>query len=178
MCIQPDNADKKYTLYFLLIGLSASVPIMISPKQMGFYAHPSLIYFCLAFSCLLAFTIPVIENALMKIPSKVYMIFYSTVFPGLVIYLIILFGKPGRDEALLADAARIEQIVGRNATISAPLEISNEFLIIAYLQRYYGIIVDYKSTKPSSWIITRKNGTYIGRDSGAFELKRYILYKK
>lgn len=65
----PVNAMSKGALFCFLIALSASLPMMISPKQMGFYVVPSIPYFALALAFVLSPHLSVIDQ---HSPSKMW----------------------------------------------------------------------------------------------------------
>lgn len=107
-------------ILFILIGLSASAPIMISPKQLGFYIVPSLPYFAIGFSMLIAHIVSAYLDRINQI-SLGFKLFkylgYSLIF--LSIFLsTINYGNYTRDKLLIHDVKLIGENIPVGSTIS------------------------------------------------------------
>ncbi|HEY2894547.1 MAG TPA: glycosyltransferase family 39 protein [Pirellulales bacterium] len=134
------------TRFFLLSALSASLPIMISPKQSAYYAAASWPLYCLA---LAAWCAPAAESVARAASAKFALerFFTLTWRAAAVLALLITAGAPLwwkhplRDGELMADVDRLAQIVGEHQTIAVGPELQREWSLQAYLFRRHYISV-------------------------------------
>lgn len=145
---------------FLLIGLSASLPIMISPKQLSFYMIPSLPYFAIGLSLLIA---PFVNEYIKKINERnfLYKLFkYQVVvtIPILLFFTISSYGTFSRDYEMIHDVDLIGQHLGETKTIDASSSLSREWSLMGYLQRKHHISLDLSGTG-RAYMLTGKTET-------------------
>lgn len=134
-------------MFCLATGLSASLPIMLSPKQTGYYAAPSWPYFTLALAlgCLPA-AVALADRwaAAANIGRVARALRWGGA--GLVTLLIVSspawYGRTQRDTELIDDVERIGQIVGDHQTIGTPASLRREWSLQAYLYRWHYISLD------------------------------------
>jgi hypothetical protein len=134
-------------MFCLATGLSASLPIMLSPKQTGYYAAPSWPYFTLALAlgCLPA-AVALADRwaAAANIGRVARALRWGGA--GLVTLLIASspawYGRTQRDTELIDDVERIGQIVGDHQTIGTPASLRREWSLQAYLYRWHYISLD------------------------------------
>ena len=91
------------SILLLLIAASASFPILLSPKQMGFYLLPSLPYWALG----IAGTLHKIEFLKKNIATRIKLYFSIIVFAGAVSMMIYNINRPIRDAVLIEDISKI-----------------------------------------------------------------------
>ncbi|HTM54426.1 MAG TPA: glycosyltransferase family 39 protein [Pirellulales bacterium] len=134
------------TRFFLVSALSASLPIMISPKQSAYYAAASWPLYCLA---LAAWCAPAAEW-LARGASARFALQRSFTFTwraAAVLAVLITAASPLwwkhplRDGELMADVDRVAQILGEHHTIAVGPELACEWSLQAYLFRRHYISV-------------------------------------
>ncbi len=133
--------NQKRTMYFfLVVGLSATIPIMLSPKQLGFYTVPSLPYYMFALVLLIY---SIYDGCVVRLEhSGKWNVFRKVSFGLLIVPIIvsILFaGKVSRDREVLAEVHQLGEHLGRDKEISLSSALYPEWGLMGYLQRYYFI---------------------------------------
>jgi len=138
----PDNPSSNKTLngnlvkYILAIGLSASLPLMISIKQRDFYLIPALPYFAIAlafwklnlFRCVSTLFISDRNLRGFRILSLFALV-------GLGFYSLTKFGKLGRDAEVIHDISNMKTSIPYEAGLDICPEMHYEWSIQAYAQR-------------------------------------------
>ncbi len=133
-----------WILLFLGIGFSASLPMMISPKQLGFYLVPSFPYFSIGFAIILA---PGLNELTSKINPKSRG-FTTFTFISLILLIMITAisisqaGKIGRDRQKLEDIYTIGKIVPGDSVISICPSMGRDWSLHGYFARYFYISLD------------------------------------
>lgn len=163
---------------FLAIGLSASLPIMISPKQMGHYLVPAMPYFALTVALLLGNGLATKMRG-KKVPLPAY---------RLIILAVGLMGALGsweayrsekRHEVLLSDVQHIAKVNPDLNYLQVSEEICDDWILIAYFQRYHQLSLD---CKPGGRYYLRsiyeKGAVPEGFKSIELGLKKYRLFGK
>lgn len=160
----PKEAEKKdqaivnkNAFLLLLTGLSASLPIMISPRQALPYLLPSLPYFCLAFSLWL---IPALEEWMVFLRKKVQGLFKLVEKMSWLLVLLSLvwvvqkYGQTNqRDAQVIADAKKIGAYVGPQQIIASQ---TYDMYISGYLMRFDKISLDTLNLD-RSFLLTKKH---------------------
>lgn len=120
-------------LFFALVALSASLPIMVSYEQRGFYLNTSIPYFALA----LALWFSPANNALnASLKAKaLHIAFISVAVIGIDLTLFMA-GKPKRDADKLADVQTLRTLVGNNTIVYTDTTLWDDWSFHNYLQRY------------------------------------------
>jgi 4-amino-4-deoxy-L-arabinose transferase-like glycosyltransferase len=139
-----DDRLRGHMVFALLTALSASLPIVISPKQSAAYTAASWPFFALAI-------------ALWSLPATRELISRVACAPGLhrklrrvrycaagviAITTAVACGWAGgscRDRQLIHDVDHIGQRTGRHAVLSVPQELPNDGTLHFYLYRWYYI---------------------------------------
>jgi 4-amino-4-deoxy-L-arabinose transferase-like glycosyltransferase len=173
--------NTKMAQFFLLIGLSASLPLMITLKQRPFYLVPSLPFYILSFSC---FIVSIPNQKIGQIKKKNH--FLILIFSSLVIIITLVsswisFGKIARDYEIIQDVTAISNEVPKGTTIQTTKKIWENWVLTAYLSRYQNISLDCnqeqeyllysKPTTNQETLLTKYNLT-------TCNLRKYKLYKK
>ena len=124
----------KTSIFFFLIGISASLPIIISLKQREFYLVPSIPYFALAFAF---FIYPLISDKLNQSKKVKTWLSISGVIliSGTFFSSIILWGNFSRDEKLLKDIYIISENIPKGTSFKTHPKNHRAFDLIAYLNR-------------------------------------------
>lgn len=168
------------SLLFLLIGLSASVPIMISPKQLSFYIVPSLPYFAMGLSYLIAYIVYFYISKIKK-GSRGIVIFRYVNY-GLLILIVFIsinnYGRFQRDKDLINDIVVVGNLLGEKKTITVLKPLSGHWSFMSYLQRKYFINVD-RTGKMHEYVIKKNDNKSInGYLKIDLELHEMQLWKR
>lgn len=126
----------KPVIYFLLIGLCASLPILVSPKQREMYLATSIPYFAIAVFFYFREHWIFIEE---KLTGKYFIrTIYSLLIVG-IIYNGFLFGKISRDKDILHAMNEGNLILQKNKTVCLPEHMEENWKMVAYFQRYHRV---------------------------------------
>ncbi|HEV3138148.1 MAG TPA: glycosyltransferase family 39 protein, partial [Pirellulales bacterium] len=135
--------------FCLLTALSASLPIVVSPKQHGHYATPSWPFFsfALALWCLPAMLdlLPSLTWLARSRPQMLLRSIAGAVVGCTALIAVLGYGKCCRDQTVIEAVDRVAQYVGPDTVVQAPLGsweslgIDNHLGLHAYLQRFHRI---------------------------------------
>lgn len=174
-----DMEKRKVSLYFFLIGVSASLPLMVSLKQRKFYLTPSIPFFLLALSIvLLPYLRPLLESLSSRILNKIKYVAYAIII-GVLGFSILQFGNYSRDAKKLADIYILAEKLPKATIFSTNLTKPKDWGLIAYLARVGSMSLDYKEGQ--AYFLTKKEipdldmETYEEVDIGLLE---YRLFRK
>ncbi len=177
------NAQAKTALYYSLIGLSASVPMLISMKQSEFYLLPSLPFFVLAF-CHIAF--PAVKHFISNwniksISFRIVRISSIVLFAFSIIITVYFSTKTIRDKEKIADMHQIVNQMGNKKKLYISNDLYSDWSLHAYFYRYYSISLYTKQVENQGFYIQKKEASiiqdslFIIKDS---DLYLYQLYQK
>ena len=135
--------EAKIAFVFLLTGLSASLPIIISPRQALPYLLPSIPFFSLSIGIILSFfffewwekfTIKQVKwFSILRVISGGFLLLSIT-------FCMHKFGKSNhRDSAIINDAQKIGEVTGKQQTISST---EYNMYISGYLMRFNQVSID------------------------------------
>lgn len=172
--------EKKLGYLFILIGLSASMPLIVSPRQAMPYLIPSLPYFCIGIGILV---IPSLKFLLNNFIEK-YLWFRRILTSGSIAIVIIgaslIFvnfqTSNQRDIDTINDAKLIGKVVGEQQTISSK---TYDMYISGYLMRYNKVSIDTINLN-NQYLLTK---TPLDSNNLSYHLlsintKKYLLYEK
>jgi chromate transport protein ChrA len=130
------NYAYKYGFFFLLVALSASLPIMISKKQSTFYAMGSMPFFAMSLAC---FFLPMLQELSVQLakPMRKVLLMLIILLAGTSLTLMVTgAGKARRDTAMVTDIIATCQQVPRGSTIAVCSHVNEQYNIRAYMLRY------------------------------------------
>jgi 4-amino-4-deoxy-L-arabinose transferase-like glycosyltransferase len=135
-----EHPEKKWMLFFFLLGLSGVLPIMISMKQSSFYILTTFPFFSVAFGILVA---PFIASV---IPKETFKIFLLGIFIliGSIFFSVKQIGVIGRDHELVKDIQLILDIIPKNSAISIDENMRKNYSLIGYFARYGNVSLNKK----------------------------------
>ncbi len=151
---------QKHSLFFVLIGLSASLPLIVTLEQRRFYLISCIPFFTIAMSGII---VPFLEQ--LKVKQNVYQRLSSVILLATACTLVFTslnYDSYKRDESLLADVNAIGNFVS-NKTISADPELMFEYSLLAYLARIHNVSLDFDGKGRYDYHLTRNldsNKTY------------------
>lgn len=142
--VKSQKLENKFALFFLAIGLSASVPLMISPKLSSFYLVVALPYFAICLAFFLSTTIHELVDKLSykKIGTAITKSFAVISISAAIALTIINYGTVGRDKDLISDLKKISKLVEDNSLISVQADYYDDWTTMSYFQRYHQISFD------------------------------------
>ncbi len=144
-------------IWFLLIGLSGSLPLMVTLEQRGFYLVTALPFFTIAIAMWLTPRITLFTNKIntTTIRFKIFKIITITLLFATIIYSLSQIGKAKRDKDLLSDIYVIGKIIPRGEIISIPNEMWNDWSLAEYFVRYFYISCDGSDKKHNYYLIRK-----------------------
>lgn len=175
-----DFAYFRALIFLCFIGLSASVPLMISPKLSSFYLVPALPYFALAFAIILAPYLLHITAKLEvnKVWSRVIQLFgVCAIVAGLAL-TTVNSNTVGRDHDIIHDLALIKTKVAPHSVISISQVYNDDWTTIAYLQRYNQISVDFTDDQHVYFLSEKDSPPMENYDLVNLDLKKYSLFQR
>lgn len=152
-----DSLRNKTILWFILIGLSGALPLMVTLEQRGFYLVTTMPFFAIAISMWLSPRVATLISKI-NIESKGFKITTGITLLLLLVSITFSFtqiGKFKRDENILKDIYAIGTIVPHNAIINSPIEMANDWSILCYFERHFDISIESINKHP--YFIIRKD---------------------
>jgi 4-amino-4-deoxy-L-arabinose transferase-like glycosyltransferase len=129
------DIDKNVWL-FILVGFSATLPILLSTKQSGIYLLPGIPMFSIAFAIL---TLPIVRSLFETPYFQTKSLFFNSLFLVVLIYTMAMtfqnFGKARREAALIKDIEIIKTFIPASSKIGVCEELMENFVIHTYMQR-------------------------------------------
>ncbi len=142
-------------LFFLFLGFSATLPIMISTKQSGIYLIPGLPMF--AFSAAF-FALPFFERLVnLAMFERFSLRFKYFSWLGLTVSLIysaVIMGNFDRDKLLLSDVEYLKKVIPQDAKVGVCSEMMDNFVFHVNLQRFCRF--ELRKYTPTDYFLTRK----------------------
>lgn len=171
--------EAKMALVFLLIGLSASLPIAISPRQALPYLLPSIPFFSISIGIILSFFFYEWWKKFVLHQKRLLpflRVLVGCLFLLSITFCIHKFGKSNhRDFAIINDAQEIGKITGNQQIISST---EYNMYISGYLMRFNQVSIDTSDTvRP--FLITTKDEKPLDSQYELIPLStlEYDLYK-
>ncbi len=174
------EARKKYIFFFLLMGLFAATPLMLTLVQKGFYLTPSLPYFAIALAILAA---PVIVRLIDNINLQ-HAGFKIWQYTSLILFVLVMgisiaqVGKTSRDAEALHDIYLFGEIIPPHSAVSIPKYMWDDWGLQTYMVRYNDISLDYSAD--NTFYINEKSNPVVSSQYNLIELstQKYNLYRK
>ena len=178
-----DRQKSKWAFVFIALGLSGVIPIMISMKQSSFYILATIPFFSIALAELIA---PEVQFFMNKINYKSkgykrFSWFSYFLLSGIIVVTALQFNRIDRDKAMVEDVYSIIEIVPENAILSIQPEISKDWSLHGYFNRYAYISIDFEQHFDTEYLIVSKgyhSELLNGYEKNPLVLNRYELYEK
>ena len=145
-CVSPELRQKRYrnAAFLFAIGLSASLPLLVSPRLNSFYFNPSIPYFAAAAAMI---SVPVLLSQIHSFNEVRLRQLNLVLLAGLVATILsvaLAIGKPGLDRNKIEDARKIADHVCPAAghcqlIVVACGSVEEDWQLHAYLERYYRV---------------------------------------
>jgi hypothetical protein len=134
--VQLTGLDRRKIGFLLLVGISASVPLIISLKQRRFYLLPSLPFYTMAIAY---WSMPYLVATKSHITQKWRTALGLTGLAIILVSSIIMVANAGgyaRNQAIIEDIIAIDLHVEDEQVISADQALCDDWAIHAYFARY------------------------------------------
>jgi len=171
---------KKESLFFILIGLSGSLPLIISLKQRKFYIVPTIPFFIIGLSLLiLPFLVHKFDYLLEK--KNTILKVLNSILAVIFIVLVINFDGYFRDKSKVQDIEKIVSEIEKGEIISSTKSLTKDWGTIAYFSRLNYISLTDKSE--NKYFIKSKQEQlpdFVNKDYSKLnlDLNRFDLYKR
>lgn len=149
------NANKGKAWFFLLVALSASLPIMVSYEQRGFYLNTSMPYFAIA----MAFAFAPLTGAFEGVSYKFINGFKALLLLAFIVGIgltAVKAGRPKRDADKLAAVEAIKKFVPKGSVVYCNNELWMDWSLHNYLQRFGELGLSYSAPPKGSIYIQLK----------------------
>lgn len=134
---------KSWAIFFLLLGLSGVLPLMLTMVQKGFYFIPSLPFFAIGFGLILSK--PLSHWAVKVINSrhkKGVSVFSVLMLCAVIVFSCINIGNASRDKDMLNDVREFGKVIPEFSAVSISEHRWNDWPLQCYLIRYHNIAID------------------------------------
>jgi len=143
----------QWSIFFLLLFLAGTLPMLVSPKQMRFYIVPALPFVALSIG---VFTYPWIEKQvqtwIQKGKRARLLYFLSTLLLVVGVYLSYYnYGRYSRDEALIKDIESVCTVIPPKAKILLKEAVTNHAARCYFMRMHHVGVHQYK------WQKSKKN---------------------
>ncbi|MFM2048346.1 MAG: hypothetical protein RI955_894 [Bacteroidota bacterium] len=134
--------DKKGSVFFISLGLSGVLPLIVTLEQRGFYMVTALPCFAISLSILIAPTINEWINLFHQQITKWLKPLCAAGFITLTLSLFFLHNEFTRSENALSDIYQFGKIIPQHSTIGVSNDLYEDWGTGCYFQRFYFIAVD------------------------------------
>ncbi len=176
---------QKEIILLVLIGFSASLPMLVSPKQHSYYLVPCFVYFTLAVA---QFILPYIKDSANYFSGQKNIFYLDKIFLSFTFIFLIFsilytakkYNTYSRDEVILRDVHILEKNIPNCTRLELDAIYYSEYFIGAYLQRYgnFDAVFDNQQSELFlSPIDVNLEGRGYSRDT-TLGLKYFALWKK
>mgnify|MGYP001558348880 FL=1 len=175
------QAQQKNTIFFFLIALSASLPLMITKEQRGFYLVTSFPFYAFAFSCCIAPAISVWTSKInFHSPSlHKYRLISVLLIMGVFVLSSFQIGKTRRDHDAMYDIRILGEILPKNSVIRIHGEMIDDWTLQCNMMRFYQISLSTAGDTASYFISDNELSKPIPDNYRKMEvdLKKYSLHR-
>jgi hypothetical protein len=176
--ISKANTGKAW--FFLLVALSASLPIMVSYEQRGFYLNTSMPYFAMAIAVAFAPLTRAFDGINHKFLNAFKAVLVVAFIAGLGL-TVIKVGQYKRDADRLSAIAILKKITPKGSIIYCNKSLWADWSLHNYLQRFGEISLSQKEPVPYGLYIQLKTDktpvpdTYMPHDKGCEWVDVYVV---
>lgn len=171
----------KLAFFFIIVGLSGVVPLMLTMVQKGFYFIPSLPFFAIGFSLMITKPVYYWTTKILNSNYKKSLSFFAIIlFCGVIIFSSFKLGKKSRDAEMLIDVAEFGKIIPEFSNVSISEHRWNDWPLQCYLMRYHNISIDPTNPANEFRIIDKNasDSTVANYQKVELPTLKFDLYKK
>ena len=154
--VPPSPRDRLVALAFTLIGLSGTLPMLISPKQTGHYLMPAVPFYALGAAAVAVETLRSLADRLSSRGIGALRILTAAV--ALIALAAIWIPAVERDPVLLADLDRVAVHAPRGDTVGICPAANGDWLLHAWMQRRFVVSLDANASRAHQWFL-KSTGT-------------------
>lgn len=178
------NQRFKRAAFLILIGMSASLPIGLSPRVANFYFNTSLLFYSAGFAILVS---PVIMEGLSRVRqqlTKFGSLGALALLAASIVIVIANIGRLGSDARTIEQAIAIQSLVCAdqttcNASISACENAWQDWALHTYMQRFYEISIAKQGDGDTEYVIAEAScGDLPGYRQTQADIAPYNLMKR
>jgi 4-amino-4-deoxy-L-arabinose transferase-like glycosyltransferase len=135
--LAPSPAERRTALFFFAVGLSGTLPLVVSAKQTGHYLVPAIPYFALAAAAALSAT-----GA--RLAARAERHTGALAGAGALVAAVALAATPwlGHDRARLGALDRLASSIPRHAVIGICPELQSDWGLHAWFERLFDASLD------------------------------------
>ncbi len=175
-----NNSFNSVFIFFLVLGVFGSLPLMLTMVQKKFYFMPSISFFALAFSVLIVTRLDLLITRYLKneFRVRVFTLFTTILLVCSVIFSVSRIGKYSRDELVIKDTKIIGNYLPEESIISTDKETYYSWSFHFYLLRRYRINIDPNIYRSKYFVTSKKVNDYFKMTYSKIDLptKQYHLY--
>ncbi len=156
------SEQKRISFFFLLTGLCASLPLMISYEQRFFYLTTSMPYFVLALSVLIEkyfYQLSIYAQTKIQSVKKISFILLIGIVSGITATFLFA-GKITRDKELLSDVFKIGNKIKDENLIDISSGGWNNWAAHMYFRRYFNIEFVAGTSGHTFYLHPKKEGAF------------------
>lgn len=121
---------------FLLLGLSAFLPLLVSPKLSFYYVVPSIPYFAIAVVLFSSDTLlQLVKNKTLSNFKNLALVLSLLIFTATIVLSITNSGTAARDKDSITEVHALTKVIAPGATIAVSPKLQEDWSLFAYLQR-------------------------------------------
>ena len=170
------------TYAFFLIGASASLPIMLTHEQRGFYLNTSMPFYSMGLACWSYANLSKIEAWLLELPKVFGRICRSLLlFLGLAVCAFFIFLEiPKRDNKKLTDMKQIAKAIYPNERVGVDSETWSDWGLQNYFMRNHAIALDPDTSRCLWYLMPMKKYTTTpnGFEGTKVKVSGYYLFRR
>lgn len=138
---------KQNALFFFLIALSASLPVVLAHRQVDNYILQSMPFYVLTISVILTPCFAKLIDKIKNLGSGFRILLYSISLMFLFIAITVFsikFGTPGRAKKVLKDINTIGGFFSEKYELSTSSRLSTAYGVRSYFERYTHVHLSFK----------------------------------
>jgi hypothetical protein len=150
---------KRVALFFMSLGLSGSLPFLLTSVQSGYYLVPALPFFGIGFAGFVSSIVLSLKDKIPVIVHKTLLLLSGCLLMGVCIFSALQKNKFSRDERLLHDVEVIGKALPKYTCINCHFSTYQHYSFNSYLIRNFNIslnCVDFNK-RNSDYFLTEKN---------------------
>ncbi|MBL4716820.1 MAG: hypothetical protein JKX95_09310 [Bacteroidia bacterium] len=174
------NPNLKIVVFFILLGLSGSIPLIVTLEQRGFYLITSIPYFSIGLAMISSTKLIALLEKI-SITSRGFKILRITSIILLIVALSLsglMLGKTKRDHDVLHDVYLIGETIPKFSIIGVPYEIRSIWALQGYFVRHFNIGLDASAQNHKYFMIEKKSIPPKNYKEMQLDLKRFRILEK
>jgi len=174
---QINKSNFKHLIFFLLVALAGSLPLMLTMVQNKFYFFPALPFCAIAFALFILPFLIAIKIEFLKYINQIKIFAVGLIFTTLL-FCVFQINKYKRDELILKDVFSIIHKVGKDKKIEVEKDVYYQWNFHFYLLRFGDISIENTGNK-NKFYLTNKNAEMKFEDykNTNIQLYNYKLYE-